>query len=101
MSIHCLGTWAPQLPLRTYRFAVLGMALANQFDVKEPQDLLRGLSNVLTEYDLLKEETDKSRIVRFIHFLAYILALQLPRVSSNEYSNQRPAPNGHWARIML
>ena len=44
------------------------MALANQFDVKEPQDLLRGLSNVLTEYDLLKEETDKSRIVRFISF---------------------------------
>ncbi|KAI1784234.1 hypothetical protein LXA43DRAFT_902069 [Ganoderma leucocontextum] len=50
---------------RTYRFAVLGMALANQFDVKEPQDLLRGLSNVLTEYDLLKEETDKYRIRLF------------------------------------
>ena len=32
------------------------MALANQFDVKEPQDLLRGLSNVLSEYELLKED---------------------------------------------
>ncbi|EJF62652.1 hypothetical protein DICSQDRAFT_57843 [Dichomitus squalens LYAD-421 SS1] len=50
---------------RTYRFAVLGMALANQFDVKEPQDLLRGLSNVLTEYELLKEDTDKPRIRLF------------------------------------
>ena len=49
---------------RTYRFAVLGMALANQFDVKEPQDLLRGLSNVLSEYELLKEDADKPKIVR-------------------------------------
>lgn len=54
-----LQTWD-----RTYRFAVLGMALANQFDVKEPQDLLRGLSNVLSEYELLKEEGDKPKIVR-------------------------------------
>ena len=49
---------------RTYRFAVLGMALASQFDVKEPQDLLRGLSNVLSEYELLKEDGDRPKIVR-------------------------------------
>lgn len=40
------------------------MALANQFDVKEPQDLLRGLSNVLSEYELLKEDSDRPKIVR-------------------------------------
>ncbi|KAI0713488.1 hypothetical protein C8Q76DRAFT_731597 [Earliella scabrosa] len=50
---------------RTYRFAVLGMALANQFDVKEPQDLLRGLSNVLSEYELMKEDSDRPKIRLF------------------------------------
>ncbi|RPD59200.1 hypothetical protein L226DRAFT_536209 [Lentinus tigrinus ALCF2SS1-7] len=50
---------------RTYRFAVLGMALANQFDVKEPQDLLRGLSNVMSEYELLKEDSDRPKIRLF------------------------------------
>ncbi|KAI0747603.1 hypothetical protein C8Q80DRAFT_1167608 [Daedaleopsis nitida] len=50
---------------RTYRFAVLGMALANQFDVKDPQDLLRGLSNVLSEYELLKEDSDRPKIRLF------------------------------------
>ncbi|KAI0355009.1 hypothetical protein OH77DRAFT_336517 [Trametes cingulata] len=49
---------------RTYRFAVLGMALANQFDVKEPQDFLRGLSNVLVEFDLLKEDSDRPKMMR-------------------------------------
>ncbi len=42
------------------------MALANQFDVKEPQDLLRGLSNVLSEYELLKEDSDRPKIVRLV-----------------------------------
>lgn len=40
------------------------MALANQFDVKEPQDLLRGIWNVLSEYELLKEDSDRPKIVR-------------------------------------
>ncbi|KAH9857603.1 hypothetical protein C2E23DRAFT_770471 [Lenzites betulinus] len=47
---------------RTYRFTVLGMALANQFEVKEPQDYLRGLSNVLSEYELLKEDSDRPKM---------------------------------------
>ncbi|KAI0329877.1 hypothetical protein GY45DRAFT_1324489 [Cubamyces sp. BRFM 1775] len=50
---------------RTYRFAVLGMALANQFEVKEPQDYLRGLSNVLVEYELLKEDSDRPKMRLF------------------------------------
>ena len=45
------------------------MALASQFDVKEPQDLLRGLSNVLSEYEMLKEDGDKPKIVRTCSFL--------------------------------
>ncbi|OSD02011.1 hypothetical protein PYCCODRAFT_1459248 [Trametes coccinea BRFM310] len=50
---------------RTYRFAVLGMALANQFEVKEPQDFLRGLSNVMVEYELLKEDSDRPKMRLF------------------------------------
>ena len=44
---------------RTYRFAILGMSLANYFDVKEPQDFLRGLLNALAEFDQSKEEGDR------------------------------------------
>lgn len=53
---------------RTYRLAMLGMALAHLFDVKEPQDVLRGFSNVLNEYDTMKdppkEDGDRPRMVR-------------------------------------
>ena len=48
---------------RTYRFACLGMSLANSFDVKDPQDFLRGLTNVLNEYDQSKEEGDRPKMV--------------------------------------
>ena len=41
---------------------MLGMALAHLFDVKEPQDLLRGLTNALIEYDTAKEDSDKPKI---------------------------------------
>ena len=53
------------------------MALANQFDVKEPQDLLRGLSNVLSEYELLKEDSDRPKIVRTFS----VTELDLPFIS--------------------
>ena len=49
---------------------MLGMALAHLFDVKDPADLLRGFSNVLNEFEGLKdiskekEENDKPRMVR-------------------------------------
>lgn len=48
---------------RTYRFAVLGMSLAHSFDMKDPQDLLRALTNSLNEYDQNKDEGDKSKVV--------------------------------------
>jgi len=47
---------------RTYRFAILGMSLAHTFDVKEPQDLLRGLTNALNEYDQSKGDDDKPKM---------------------------------------
>ncbi|OBZ75827.1 hypothetical protein A0H81_04792 [Grifola frondosa] len=50
---------------RTYRFAVLGMALANLFDQKEPQELLRGLMNILNDYEFFKEDTDKPKMRLF------------------------------------
>ena len=56
------------------------MALANQFDVKEPQDLLRGLSNVLSEYELLKEDSDRPKIVR--NPLAALIDPSLTRYAS-------------------
>ncbi|GJE87965.1 hypothetical protein PsYK624_040480 [Phanerochaete sordida] len=47
---------------RTYRFACLGMSLANYFDVKEPQDLLRGLLNALMEFDQSKEDGERPKM---------------------------------------
>ncbi|KAI0818695.1 hypothetical protein BC629DRAFT_1278541 [Irpex lacteus] len=47
---------------RSYRFACLGMSLAHSFDVKDPQDFLRGLSNALNEYDQSKEEGDRPKM---------------------------------------
>ncbi|KIP10296.1 hypothetical protein PHLGIDRAFT_65879 [Phlebiopsis gigantea 11061_1 CR5-6] len=47
---------------RTYRFACLGMSLAHSFDVKEPQDLLRGLQNALNEYDQSKEDGERPKM---------------------------------------
>lgn len=55
---------------------MLGMALAHLFDVKDPADLLRGFSNVLNEFEGLKdiskekEENDKPRMVR-VNSLAF------------------------------
>lgn len=42
------------------------MSLANYFDVKEPQDFLRGLLNALNEFDQAKEEGERTRVVRLV-----------------------------------
>ncbi|KAI0082874.1 hypothetical protein K474DRAFT_1655058 [Panus rudis PR-1116 ss-1] len=47
---------------RTYRFAILGMSLAHSFDVKEPSDFLRGLSNALNEYEQSKDDNSQPKI---------------------------------------
>ena len=52
---------------RTYRFACLGMSLAHSFDVKEPQDFLRGLQNALNEYDQSKEDGERPKMVRGVY----------------------------------
>lgn len=41
------------------------MSLAHSFDVKDPHDFLRGLSNALNEYDQSKEEGDRPKMVFF------------------------------------
>jgi len=51
---------------RTKRFAILGMSLSSLLDIHQPQDLLRGLLNTLSEYDQSKEESDKPKMVRHI-----------------------------------
>jgi hypothetical protein len=48
---------------RTKRFAILGMSLSNLLDINQPQDLLKGLLNTITEYDQSKEESDKPKMV--------------------------------------
>jgi hypothetical protein len=40
------------------------MSLASLLDIHQPQDLLRGLLNTITEYDQSKEEGEKSKMVR-------------------------------------
>ncbi|KAF9793311.1 hypothetical protein BJ322DRAFT_1033950 [Thelephora terrestris] len=48
---------------RTYRFTVLGMSLSSMFEVKDTFDLLRGLLNILSEYEQIKDDPiDKSKI---------------------------------------
>lgn len=39
------------------------MSLANYFDVKEPQDFLRGLLNALMEFDQSKEDGERPKMV--------------------------------------
>lgn len=50
---------------RTYRFAILGLSLSNLLDINQPQDLLRGLLNTITEYDQAKEDGEKPKIRLF------------------------------------
>ncbi|RXW22712.1 hypothetical protein EST38_g3150 [Candolleomyces aberdarensis] len=50
---------------RTMRFAILGLSLSSLLDINQPQDLLRGLLNTITEYDQSKEEGEKSRMRLF------------------------------------
>jgi hypothetical protein len=42
------------------------MSLANYFDVKEPQDFLRGLLNALAEFDQSKEEGERPKMVSLL-----------------------------------
>lgn len=39
------------------------MSLGNLLDINQPQDLLRGLINTLSEYDQSKEESEKPKMV--------------------------------------
>jgi hypothetical protein len=48
---------------RTYRFAILGMSLSNLLDIQQPQDLIRGIMNIMAEYEQSKEEGDKLKKV--------------------------------------
>ncbi|KAF5324834.1 hypothetical protein D9611_004250 [Ephemerocybe angulata] len=50
---------------RTMRFAVLGLSLSSLLDINQPQDLLKGLLNTITEYDQSKEEGEKSKMRLF------------------------------------
>ncbi|KAG9318183.1 hypothetical protein JVU11DRAFT_262 [Chiua virens] len=46
---------------RTHRFAILAMSLSNLLDIPQAYDYLRGLLNVMNEYDQAKEEPDKPK----------------------------------------
>ncbi|KAG6845697.1 hypothetical protein H0H87_004958 [Tephrocybe sp. NHM501043] len=52
----------PEIRKRTNRFAILGMSLSNLLDINQPQDLLRGLVNTISEYDQTKDDGDKSKM---------------------------------------
>jgi hypothetical protein len=70
---------------RTKRFAILGMSLSNLLDIHQPQDLLRGLLNTLTEYDQSKEDSDKPKMVGPVLVnLTLCLNLHDHSVSSNQ-----------------
>ncbi|ETW85344.1 hypothetical protein HETIRDRAFT_310749 [Heterobasidion irregulare TC 32-1] len=52
---------------RTSRFAILAMSLSTLFDIHQPQDLLRGLLNTVTEYEQAKEEGEKPSKMRIFN----------------------------------
>jgi hypothetical protein len=56
---------------RTRRYAILAMSLAAFFDVPQPNELLRGLLNTLTEFEQNKDESDRQRLVRFSFYLPF------------------------------
>ena len=60
------------LPPRTYRFAILGMSLSNLLDIQQPQDLLRGIMNIMTEYEQSKEEGERPKKVRTTRTLCFL-----------------------------
>lgn len=39
------------------------MSLSSLLEINNPQDLLRGLMNTMSEYDQTKEDTDKPKMV--------------------------------------
>lgn len=62
---------------RTSRFAILAMSLATLFDVHQPQDLMRGLLNTLTEYEQSKEDKyNDSRPAKMVTLLRHYLELK-------------------------
>lgn len=72
----------------TFRFAILAMSLANQFDQPDPSDYLARTLAVLGEYEASREEGDRPKMgVRrcciIIHF-TYINILY------SVYSGQEP-----------
>ncbi|KZT44211.1 hypothetical protein SISSUDRAFT_1013307 [Sistotremastrum suecicum HHB10207 ss-3] len=50
---------------RTYRFAILGMSLANAFDVQPAQDFLKGLIATLADFDQFQDGNYKPKIRLF------------------------------------
>jgi hypothetical protein len=63
VSLSSRNAKLAQRAFRTYRFAVLGMSLSNLLDINQPQDLLRGLINTISEYDQNKDDNDKPKMV--------------------------------------
>jgi len=49
---------------RTHRFAILGMSLSSVFDITSATDLLKGLLNILNEYDQSKDENYRPKMQR-------------------------------------
>ncbi|KAF8626341.1 hypothetical protein AX15_005000 [Amanita polypyramis BW_CC] len=47
---------------RSLRYAMLGMSLSNLLEMSSPQDILRGLTNIMNEFDQAKEDNDKPRM---------------------------------------
>ena len=51
-------------------------SLANSFDVKDPQDFLRGLTNALNEYDQSRDEGDRTKMVATLQTLRTVASAE-------------------------
>ncbi|PFH52458.1 hypothetical protein AMATHDRAFT_57082 [Amanita thiersii Skay4041] len=47
---------------RSLRYTMLGMSLSNLLDINSPHDLLRGVTNIMNEFDQAKEDNDKPKM---------------------------------------
>ena len=79
---------------RTSRFAILGMSLSTLLDIHQPQDLLRGLLNVITEFELSKEEGENKS--KMVCYLLYVLRELLNHARSFPSSRRRPQKKALW-----
>ena len=76
---------------------MLGMSLSSMFEVTDAFDLLKGLLNILSEYEQIKDDPiDKSKIVRGVIFSRGGVPSSLTLRSLSGYSGLNSTRSKGW-----